>query len=194
MILALSIWDNRIAPVFDVACRLRLLTIENSQITATEDVACAEKSLHDRAMQLIECKVQTLICGAISRELESMIVGSGIRVIPFMAGETAAIARTWLSGQLLKSDHYLMPGCCRRPKNRFHSSRFFHSKEQNKKAFGQESKTKGGIHGRADDPTAEQTECVRFCAHCGHRVIRCCDTVGQPRTCPICGYALITVR
>jgi predicted Fe-Mo cluster-binding NifX family protein len=123
MVIALSIWNNRIAPVFDVARRLRLLTVENSQITAATDVASVEESLQAKVTQLGECKVRILICGAISRELEAMIAGSGIQVIPFTAGEATAVANDWLSGQLLKSDHYLMPGCCRRHKNRCHAGR-----------------------------------------------------------------------
>lgn len=188
MIIAISIWNDRIAPVFDVARRLSLLTVENGRVTATAEVACAEESLHARAQQLCDCHVHTLICGAISRELESMIAGNGIQVIPFTAGETTAVASNWLSGQLLKNDHYLMPGCCRRHKNRFHAAHLGLDGHRGRMAFSHGSNSKAGGHNDGTRPGT--TEHSRFCDHCGYRESGCCDSGSPLRTCPRCGRDL----
>jgi len=191
MIIAISIWNDRIAPVFDVARRLRLLTVENGRITATADVACAEESLHARAQQLFDCHVHTLICGAISRELESVIAGNGIQVIPFTAGETTAVASNWLSGQLLKNDCYLMPGCCRRHKNRFHAAHLSLDGHRRRMAFSHRPDIKAGRQGGHSNGAREgSSENVRVCVHCGYREADCCDGVHPPRKCPQCGSAM----
>lgn len=189
MIIAISIWNDRIAPVFDVARRLRLLTIENGRITTTTEVPSAEESLQARATQLLQCQVRTLICGAISRELESMIADSGIHLIPFTAGEATAVAHNWLSGQLLKSDHYLMPGCCRRHKNRIHAARCGHGEEQNRMALSRNSNSEIGGHGHPGGAKAKISG-ARFCGHCGYRESSYCSSPCHPGQCPRCGDSL----
>jgi hypothetical protein len=72
---AFAAWNNRIAPVFDVARHLHIVETESGRIVKeareelTDDVP-ARKALH-----LAELGIGTLVCGAISRPLQAMVAG-----------------------------------------------------------------------------------------------------------------------
>jgi len=55
--------------------------------------------------------VDVLICGAISRPLEMMLVSEGMQVIPHTCGPVEDVIRAYVSGRLT-DQAYLMPGCC----------------------------------------------------------------------------------
>ncbi len=57
--------------------------------------------------------VNLIICGAISREAEAMILEQEILVLPFVAGSLEAVIQAWMKRQL-NNDDFSMPGCvCR---------------------------------------------------------------------------------
>ncbi|WP_245589033.1 NifB/NifX family molybdenum-iron cluster-binding protein [Desulfatirhabdium butyrativorans] len=108
---AFSVWNNRIAPVFDVARKVLLVDMENRSA-----VNCCEACLlcdtdEGKAKRLCELDVDVLICGAVSRYLETTLVNAGIQVIGFVAGDALEIIDSWLCGDFQRKD-YAMPGCC----------------------------------------------------------------------------------
>lgn len=106
---AITIWNGRIAPVFDVA-RLCLLIEEDSR----SELPLPDGNATIRASFLRDKDVAVVICGAISREYENALVASGIEVISFIAGSIEQVLEAWHAGTLVQQ-HFAMPGCgCRR--------------------------------------------------------------------------------
>jgi hypothetical protein len=62
----------------------------------------------EKALRLAEPGVGTLVCGAISGRLHSMVSVHGIRVNPFVAGELDEIVKAWLVGNL-RGDSFVEP-------------------------------------------------------------------------------------
>lgn len=113
MILAMTTWDGRIAPVFDVTRQATLLTLAEG----AEGAPRRELTLSDhpatKVAQLAEAGVETLLCGAISRPVAELLAARGIAIVPFLAGETEAILDAYRDGRLSQPT-FTMPGCCRR--------------------------------------------------------------------------------
>lgn len=124
MRVAFAVWNDRIAPVFDVVREVRLADFESGRVVREETLyPLQEGSLTEKAVWLAELKVEVLVCGAISRPLQSVVAGYGIQVVPFLAGNLQEIIRAWLDGTL-ESGHFAMPGCCRhRRRHRFEGHR-----------------------------------------------------------------------
>ena len=107
---AFSYWNRRIAPVFDIAQRLRVLEIESGRIIReTEETLRGELPVQ-KAQYLTESGIGPLVCGAISTPLSELMVACGIRVIPFVAGDVGEVIAAWCHGDL-DSRHFDMPGC-----------------------------------------------------------------------------------
>jgi len=117
MRVAIPIWNNRISPVFDVAERVLVLDIDNGiEINRQEEMINAA-TFQQRSRRLCELEVNSLICEAISKPLEVMLLSSGIQVIPHTCGPLEEVIKTFISRGLTESD-FLMPGCCRRRQGR----------------------------------------------------------------------------
>ena len=121
MRIAIPIADNRVSPVFDVARRLLVADAQRGVEASRTEEALEEESLELRARRIAELSVNVLICGAISRPLQAMLVSAGVEVIPQTCGQVDEVLRTFLSGQL-EGDAFVMPGCCGR-RRRFRGGR-----------------------------------------------------------------------
>lgn len=108
---AFAVWNNRIAPVFDVAREIRLIEAESGRIVRETDERLPADSGPEKGRRLIELGVDTLFCGAISRFMLSLIAAYDIRVVSFVAGDLCEVIRAWLSGDF-KKEAFTMPGCC----------------------------------------------------------------------------------
>jgi predicted Fe-Mo cluster-binding NifX family protein len=110
---AFAHWDNRIAPVFDIARRIRIVESDEGRIIGESEETLEDGSAVRRVIDLAQLNIATLVCGAISRQLQEMVMSNGIQVIPFIAGDLGEITRAWLDGTL-EHERFAMPGCCRR--------------------------------------------------------------------------------
>jgi len=110
---AFAYWDNRIAPVFDIARQIHVVETESGRIVAETEEVMANDLPVKKVFRIVELGVSTLVCGAISRPLHAMVIASGIRVISFVAGDLRKVIKAWLDGNL-DSGKFAMPGCCRR--------------------------------------------------------------------------------
>jgi len=121
MRVAIPIFDGRISPVFDAARCLLLVDIEDGrEVWRTEQIV-EEPELGPRARRVAEFGADVLICGAISRPLEAMLLSAGVEVVPQTCGQAEDVLRAFMSGQLTEQA-FLMPGCCGR-RRRFRGSR-----------------------------------------------------------------------
>jgi predicted Fe-Mo cluster-binding NifX family protein len=118
---ALTVWDGRISPVFDVSREALVLTIQDGAEVErrVEDIGAPDAAR--KVQRLLELGVQDLVCGAISEPLQHELKARGLRVICFVAGEVTEVVRALLAGEL-PTPALLMPGC-RGPRNRFRRGR-----------------------------------------------------------------------
>jgi len=118
---ALTVWDGRLSPVFDVSREALILTIENGAVAGrcTESIETPTATL--KLDRLAELGVETLICGAISEPLQHELTTRGVEVVGFVAGEIDEVVESFLAGTL-PTAALSMPGCCNR-QQRFRGGR-----------------------------------------------------------------------
>ena len=114
---AFAVWNNRIAPVLDVARVVHLVEAESRRILIETDESLPGDPDPEKALRLTELGVDVLVCGAISRPMLAAIAAHGIQVIPFVAGDLREVIQAWLSGALEK-EVFAMPGCRGRGRGR----------------------------------------------------------------------------
>ena len=107
---AIPIAEGRISPVFDVARRLLLVDIENGREVRRTEKVLEEVELAALARRVAELGADVLICGAISRPLEAMLLSTGVEVIPQTCGPVEDVLRAFISGQLTEQA-FVIPGC-----------------------------------------------------------------------------------
>jgi predicted Fe-Mo cluster-binding NifX family protein len=118
---ALTVWDGRMSPVFDVSREALILTIENGAVAARSIESIETPTAPLKLDRLMELGVEMLICGAISEPLQHELTTKGVKVIGFVAGEIDDVVESFLSGTL-PTPALSMPGCCGR-QHRFRGSR-----------------------------------------------------------------------
>lgn len=118
---AFTVWDGRIAPVFDVSREALVLTVEDGTAVArtTENIEAPTPSL--KIDRLTELGIQTLVCGAITEPLHHELSIRGVKIIGFVAGDLDEVVESLLAGRL-PNRVLSMPGCCGR-KRRFRGGR-----------------------------------------------------------------------
>ena len=110
---AFSVWDQRIAPVFDTARQIHLVESDGTRITAEKAHAISGENVPQMVTWLAEQGVTTLVCGAVSRPLQERLAAAGIKIVPFVAGELRQVIQASFDGSLSGSA-FTMPGCCGR--------------------------------------------------------------------------------
>ena len=108
---AFSVWNDRIAPVFDVARHLWIVKTESGVIAQQCKEAFPDAPSVGKAIRLVELGVNDLVCGAISRSLQDILSAYGLRIFPFVAGNLQEVVHAWLNGTL-ERPVFAMPGCC----------------------------------------------------------------------------------
>jgi len=193
---AFSIWNARIAPVFDTARQVHVVEAESGRVVGEADEALPGGPPAQQVMRLGELGVETLVCGAISWPLHAMVTASGIQVIPFIAGTLDDVVHGWLGGTM-GHEQFAMPGCRRR--------RGLPSGASGPDAIPSGRRGRGGAGrggGRSQNPQGQgrgwgggpPTEGVAgtcVCPACGHpepneRGVSC-----AARPCPVCGVRMI---
>jgi predicted Fe-Mo cluster-binding NifX family protein len=124
MRVAITIWDNRVSPVFDTARELLVAQVDGRQLLDRRQENLGHPAPGLRVDRMRELNVDTLICGAISRPLAEMLAAAGIRVIPFVAGDADEVLAAYLNGEL-PAPSFAMPGC------RCGQGRHFHGRRGN---------------------------------------------------------------
>jgi predicted Fe-Mo cluster-binding NifX family protein len=100
MKIAIAHWQRRVSPVFDVADRLILITVEDGREVHRESLRLASRDPFERARKLAEQGVNVLLCGAVSSALEKALNAAGIQVLGFLGGELESILAAFLDGKL----------------------------------------------------------------------------------------------
>jgi hypothetical protein len=115
MRLALPEHQGRIAPVFDTGRRLLVFDQVDHRAVMICDEDWSEVTRQHRPVRLKELKVEVLLCGGISCDMENRIRMLGIRITAWLAGDVPKILTAFRDGTIMDPD-YAMPGTllCRR--------------------------------------------------------------------------------
>ena len=119
MKIAIPHWQSRVSPVCDEARQFLVVHIRDRQEVGRSEVPVAlpGTDLLGRAAQLLDLGVQTVICGAISKGFETVLVGVGIQVVSQVCGEVEDVVQAFQTGTL-EQDRFALPGCGRRRRRR----------------------------------------------------------------------------
>lgn len=109
MRIAIAHWQDRVSPVFDVSDRLLLIDIEDGRELNREDKMLSCRGPFERAQEVYRLEVQVLLCGAVSRPLETALLSTGIRVIGFICGCWETVLNAYINGRLADKC-FQMPG------------------------------------------------------------------------------------
>ena len=110
MKVAVTVWEDRISPVFDASKRLLIAEIENARITKQSFVIFDPELPSNLTKTLAALDVPVLICGAVSQVPANIISADGITLIPFIAGEVDRVLDVYAKGNSL-APTFVMPGC-----------------------------------------------------------------------------------
>ena len=117
---AFAVWNNRIAPVFDVTRRVIVVGPAAAGREVQTQVLLTGDPPLQKALQLSELGVDCLVCGAISRPLKAVLMARGIQVVACVAGDVQAVIDAWRH-QPGAIETFALPG--RRQRRSRHSSR-----------------------------------------------------------------------
>ena len=118
---ALTVWNERVSPVFDVSREALVLTIVEGAVVARSIENIETPTTATKGARVAELGVDTLVCGAITEHLLHEMNLRGIEVIGFVAGGIDEVVASLLAGTL-PNPALSMPGCCGR-QNRFRGGR-----------------------------------------------------------------------
>jgi predicted Fe-Mo cluster-binding NifX family protein len=108
--IAITVWENRISPVFDSARTLLIAEIKDNTLVRTSYSTFD----FDRPFELLQIlragEVRTIICGAISEGPANMFLDAGFELISFIAGDVHRVLENLVKGDRL-GDDFKMPGC-----------------------------------------------------------------------------------
>lgn len=110
MRVAVTVWENRISPLFDATRTLLIADIHNRVVTGKHLVPFNCISPFSRAATLEELGVKTLICGGVSDFFANLIEARNIQIIPFVAGRVDEVIDAYLRDALCHKK-FRMPGC-----------------------------------------------------------------------------------
>ena len=110
MKVAVTVWEDRISPVFDASRRLLIADIEDHRITNRSMLLFDPALPAKLASMLKDIDVPVLICGAVSQVPASIIAAGGVTLIPFITGDVNRVLAAYAKGTSL-SPTFAMPGC-----------------------------------------------------------------------------------
>jgi len=113
MKVAVTVWNARISPVFDVSQELMVVEVSDRKIGRVHYEPMDPESGSRTAERLARMGVTVLICGAISQRPASILEAAGIQLIPFVTGKADTVIAVFAEGRPIVPE-FLMPGCGRR--------------------------------------------------------------------------------
>ncbi len=190
---AFSYWDTRIAPMFDTALQVRVVESEVGELVSDQLLTLTAISAAQRIVELRAMGVEFLICGAVSKGLQGMLVSYGIEVVPFVAGDLDEIVAAWVN-ERLEPESYAMPGCGGRRRcltgGSMDNRGFGPGRGGVGRGSGGAGKRQAGRGVRRVSGSIGPAVGVCCCLSCGHVEPH---EVGVPcwqRSCPVCGNAM----
>jgi predicted Fe-Mo cluster-binding NifX family protein len=105
---AFAVWNDRIAPMFDVARQAQVVHVKSGQVVAMKVISIETQQPIQKVLRLIEAGVETLVCGDISRQVHAIVEAYGIHVFSSITGNCRDVLEAFLLGGL-EGKEYAMP-------------------------------------------------------------------------------------
>lgn len=111
MIIAIPIFGNRISPRLDCAEKVLLVEVEEMErkVLSSEEKVFQVAGVNESTDFFVSNKIDTLICGGISIEVQNSLMKNDIRIISWVTGESDKALDLFLKGELV-SGAMLCPG------------------------------------------------------------------------------------
>ena len=100
MKIAMPVWNGRISPVMDTATRILITTRDVGKEDLNYTIPLPNSGIYHRAMFMAGLKIDALICGAISRPFEKLLIRNGIRIYPWVSGNIDDVITAFRNGSL----------------------------------------------------------------------------------------------
>jgi len=110
MKIALSIWNDRIAPLFESSRILWIPVLQEQNSENPEYLSLPEGSPEEKLLFLEAEGIEVLVCGGISKGVCRFARERNIKVFPFVAGDREEVLQAYLNGGLI-TPRFSMPGC-----------------------------------------------------------------------------------
>ena len=110
MKVAVTIWGDRISPVFDASHTLLVAEIDQTKVVGKVAMPFNPEQPARLAENLAGNDVSVLICGAVSTGPAALIEKNGIQLIPFITGNAAEVLEYYAKNRS-ELRCFLMPGC-----------------------------------------------------------------------------------
>ena len=111
MRVGIPVWSERVSPVLDTAETLAVVELDAGGVEIGRSVErLVDGPMPRRAAAIAALGLDALICGGVSRPLQEMLEGSGVRVIPWVSGEVGEVLSAFSGGPTLDA-RFAMPGC-----------------------------------------------------------------------------------
>jgi len=100
MKLAIPEFNGRLSPTFDFCRNLLVVEVSPGEQPRITDLDLSGLEGCQRACFLKTLKIDTLICGGISRELAEDVREHGVRIVPWLSGEILEILDAYFQDRL----------------------------------------------------------------------------------------------
>ena len=191
---AVSTWQDRVAPVFDVSNTIVVVDIESGAVSNRWSEYLDENDSSAKILRLAGLNIDMLVCGAISKSLCHLIAASGITVVPFVSGRVNEVIQALMDDRL-NEERFDMPGrrkCFFNPEKCSFKKKEAHMPGRGKS--GQGAGQPGGCAGKTGPGRGQgggmNTSGFCACPQCGHKVEHVKGNPCYEQTCPSCGAAM----
>lgn len=145
MKIAIPYWQGRVSPVFDASDSIVVIDIERGHERRRDNFRLASSEPVRRAQEVAALGAEMVLCGAVSRTLESALIGAGVRVKGFICGDLDALVEAFLTGKL-SDTCFQMPGA-----NRVQAAAGLRPESRKKTSARPRSKSKRAQHPAKED-------------------------------------------
>lgn len=112
MKVAVTVWEDRVSPVFDSARNLLIAEIENARVMNISYQQFDPEMVLQLARMLRAQGVDAIICGAVSEGPAIILEAAGFELIPFIAGDVNQVLKNFIKEKPVWTE-LIMPGCGR---------------------------------------------------------------------------------
>ena len=109
---AIPVWGESLSTVCDFSDTWLLIETMPQGKRRSEFLDLCGFGLIERIELLKKKEINILLCGAISKTLESWVRAAGIEVVPYLRGKTEDVLNAYLDNRLFHQ-RYFLPGCRR---------------------------------------------------------------------------------
>lgn len=113
MKVAITVWQQRVSPVFDVSGSVLLIHIQDGQVLSERLYPLTATDPMEKLAFINSLQAQVLICGAMSAEVQQTAESYPWQLYVFMKGGVRRMMRALIDDGVL-ADDFILPGCAGR--------------------------------------------------------------------------------